>query len=177
MNFEKYQQLLDEQVERLAPITEKIKQLEGFKQEAKEELEKVDPVSRKAFSIKGEIVQLEKAIPEASIERINIVEDNARQLKERIKNIRLELTSDMEQELSNKYKEDVIAAGELLISLLRGYKADEEKFTAKITEDILQFKGYDNGKYPSIAQEAYEFTSYGYHEVFYEELQRILKFF
>lgn len=102
MDFEKHQQLLDEQVEQLAPITEKIKQLEGFKQEAKEELEKVDPVSRKAFSIKGEIVQLEKAIPEASIERINIVEDNTRQLKERIKNIRLELTSDMEQELSNK---------------------------------------------------------------------------
>lgn len=177
MNFEKYQQLLDEQVERLAPITEKIKQLEGFKQEAKEELKNVDPVSRKAFSIKGEIVQLEKAISEASIERMHIVEDNARQLKGRIKNIRSELISDMEQELSNKYKEDVIAAAELLISLLRGYKADEEEFTAKITEDILQFKGYGNGKYPSISQEAYEFTSYGYHEVFNDELQRILKSF
>lgn len=146
MNFEKYQQLLDEQVERLVPITEKIKQLEGFKQEAKEELETVDPVSRKAFSIKGEIVQLEKAIPEASIERINIVEDNARQLKERIKTLRLEFTRDMEQELSNKYKEDVIAAADVLISLIRAYKVDEQKFTAKLTEDILQFKGYDNGK-------------------------------
>lgn len=174
MNFEPFLQLLEEQKELLAPINTKINQLKGFKQEAKEELKTIDSISRKAFSIKGEIAQLEEAIPKAEAERRNLIEKNAKQMKARIKSIRDELISDLEQELSEKYKADVIAAVDTLINLDKGYKADEGVFEAKMTEDILQFKEYDDHKFPDISREAHEFTSYGHHYVFNDEIQRLL---
>ncbi|MGM0338710.1 hypothetical protein [Enterococcus sp. AZ007] len=175
MNFERTEQLMEQQKAKFQSNQSIEKSLKAALMAAEQELASIDGNSREAFAIKGEIDQLKEAVSKNSAEYRQIIENNAKDMKDQLDKAKRELIDQNDAALKEKYESDLRSAVDRVLELKQGYQSDEQEFINQLYDDLSEFRRYDDGKHPSVDYLTSNIHSFGFAYVVSEQVNRINK--